>query len=72
MDLRISLIAPVFQGADVIDEFHRQVTAVLEQLGVQFEILFVDDASPDRSWEVICAAGSTCVWDPARPQRPPD
>lgn len=54
MDLRISLIAPVFQGADVIDEFHRQVTAVLEQLGVQFEILFVDDASPDRSWEVIC------------------
>ena len=49
----VSVIAPVYRNADSLDELHRRLVAVLEGLGRPFELVFVDDASPDDSGRVL-------------------
>jgi glycosyltransferase involved in cell wall biosynthesis len=48
-----SIVVPVYRGAQTIPELLRRVTAVMGELGQTFEIIFVDDGSPDDSWSVI-------------------
>lgn len=38
---------------DCLAELHRRLVAVLERIGEPFEILMINDASPDHSWQVI-------------------
>jgi len=46
----VSVIVPVFNEIDVIDACYERLTMVLELLdGVDFELVFVDDGSTDRS-----------------------
>ena len=47
-----TLPAPV-NGASTLEEVHRRVVAVMEAVGDPFEMIFVDDGSRDRSWDVI-------------------
>ena len=43
----ISVVVPVFNEAEGIDEFYRRLTAVLQRLTMEWEILFVNDGSND-------------------------
>lgn len=58
----MSVVVPVFHSIDTLDELYRQLTRVLQGLRVPYEILFVDDASPDDSWNVLTTLAKT---DPA-------
>jgi polyisoprenyl-phosphate glycosyltransferase len=49
----ISVVIPVYRSRDCLPELLRQLTAELDQLSKPFEIILVDDASPDDSWHVI-------------------
>jgi glycosyltransferase involved in cell wall biosynthesis len=49
----ISVILPVYRNAAVLDDLYLQLVSALELLGSPFELLFVDDASPDRSLTVL-------------------
>jgi polyisoprenyl-phosphate glycosyltransferase len=49
----ISVVAPAYRCAECIPELCRRLTAVLEGIDPNFEIVIVNDASPDRDWEVI-------------------
>ncbi len=51
--LKYSLIIPVFNEEESLEELHRQIRAVPETSGEEAEILFVDDGSTDKSWSVI-------------------
>jgi dolichol-phosphate mannosyltransferase len=54
--LRLSLIIPTFNEGKNVAELVRQLTDLLEApLGGGYELIVVDDDSPDRTWEI--AAG---------------
>lgn len=51
-DIHVSVVVPVFHSTALCDLTAR-LMAVLGQAGCQYEIVFVDDGSPDGSWEVL-------------------
>lgn len=48
----ISLVAPLFNEEGNVLELHRQCKALLEQMNLPYEIIFVDDGSKDRTCEL--------------------
>ncbi len=47
----ISVIAPVYNEEETVEELHRRLIAVLQKQREPFEIIFVNDCSTDRSYE---------------------
>ena len=50
-----SIVSPVYQAEDLVDELVRRLHAALAELSAAYEIVLVDDRSTDRSWERIQA-----------------
>ncbi len=51
MDL--SIVIPVYRSAATLQTLTKRLMAVLDGMGMRYEIIFVDDGSPDDSWEVL-------------------
>lgn len=51
--MRISVVIPVFNSEQSLAELYRQLVPALSELAERFEIIFVEDSSRDRSWQVI-------------------
>ncbi len=51
--MALSVVIPVYRSAGCLPELARQLAATLDGLARPYEILLVDDASPDESWSVI-------------------
>jgi polyisoprenyl-phosphate glycosyltransferase len=49
----LSVVIPVYRCAGCLRELHRRLTSTLAGLGGSYEIVFVDDASPDGAWEIL-------------------
>lgn len=49
----LSLVAPMFNEEEVIDHFFEAIEPVLESIGLEYEIVCVDDGSRDRTWEML-------------------
>lgn len=49
----LSLVLPVFNEEPVIAELHRRLQEFLNVVGVTWEVVFVDDGSRDRSFEML-------------------
>jgi undecaprenyl-phosphate 4-deoxy-4-formamido-L-arabinose transferase len=49
----LSVVIPVFNEEENLPELARRLLAVLTAQPYTFEIIFVDDGSADRSWEII-------------------
>jgi len=49
----LSLVLPVFNEEPVIDELARRLSAFLAELDESWEVVFVDDGSTDRSFEML-------------------
>jgi glycosyltransferase involved in cell wall biosynthesis len=49
----ISIVIPLLNERPTIEELHRRLTAILEELADRYEIIFVDDGSTDGSIETI-------------------
>ncbi|TAK59246.1 glycosyltransferase [Patescibacteria group bacterium] len=49
----ISVVVPVYGSAEVLDELYRRTLETLKKITPHFEIIFVNDASPDSAWQVI-------------------
>src|SRR5262245_59454167 len=49
----VSIVAPVFREEAGIEHFCTAVLEVMRPLEIPFEILFVEDDSPDGSWQKI-------------------
>jgi len=47
----LSIVVPVYNSAELVPQLYQRLVAVLE--GVAFEIVFVEDASPDNLAEVL-------------------
>ena len=51
----VSVVIPVYRNEDSLAELTRRLTDALGSTGRPFEIIYVDDGSPDASWDVIRA-----------------
>ncbi|HTF33088.1 MAG TPA: glycosyltransferase family 2 protein [Myxococcota bacterium] len=51
----LSIVVPVYNEEDGIEEFHRRLLAVVHGLRVRAEIIYVDDGSADRTLELLGA-----------------
>ncbi|PIR84910.1 glycosyltransferase [Candidatus Kaiserbacteria bacterium CG10_big_fil_rev_8_21_14_0_10_47_16] len=49
----ISVVVPVYGSCEVLPELHQRVVTVLEKITPHFELILVNDASPDAAWKVI-------------------
>jgi dolichol-phosphate mannosyltransferase len=50
----LSVLVPCYRDEQGLEELHRRLTVVCEGLGCSYEIVLVEDGSPDRTWEAIC------------------
>jgi dolichol-phosphate mannosyltransferase len=49
----LSVVIPVYGCARSLRELHRRLRASLEPITADFELIFVDDASPDDAWDAL-------------------
>ncbi len=49
----LSIVIPVYNDEDVLDELLNRLIPVLNELASVYEIIFIDDGSKDSSWSVI-------------------
>ncbi|NVK50828.1 MAG: glycosyltransferase family 2 protein [Cyclobacteriaceae bacterium] len=49
----ISIVIPVYFGKVTLKELTQRVNQVMDQMGKSFELILVDDGSPDQSWSKI-------------------
>jgi len=52
-EIEYSVVVPVFNSETSLEEMFSRLTAVMDSTGKTYELIFVDDGSRDRSWEVL-------------------
>lgn len=51
--MQLSIVIPVYNEEESLLPLHRELCAVIDANGYSAEIIFIDDGSSDRSWEII-------------------
>lgn len=51
--LALSVVAPCYNEALGLTEFHRRVTCICSNVASEYEIVLVNDGSRDRTWSVM-------------------
>jgi len=59
---RISVVAPVYRSEPILPELVRRLEPVLGAIAENFELILVNDCSPDRSWDVISDLAAQYSW----------
>jgi len=55
IQIDISVVVPVYRCSGCLDDLCRRMTEVLRPLTSGYEIILVDDRSPDGAWDSIVA-----------------
>ncbi|MCC6936964.1 MAG: glycosyltransferase family 2 protein [Flavobacteriales bacterium] len=53
--MKVSVVSPVYRSKALVPELVARIRAVMIPLGVDWELILVDDACPEGSWDVIVA-----------------
>ena len=51
--LALSIVIPVYHSADCLEALNAAISEALGPLGIPYEVILVNDCSPDESWTVI-------------------
>ena len=51
--MKLSIVSPIYKGEKMLDELVRRITESVTPITNEYEIILVNDQSPDNSWEVI-------------------
>ncbi len=51
--IHLTVLSPCFRDEENLSALHHRVTGVCKELGVSYELLLIDDGSPDATWEKI-------------------
>ena len=62
----ISIVVPLFNEEDVLRDFHHRLSAVLDAIEADTEIVCVNDGSSDRTMALLAEIPSTAA-SPGRP-----
>jgi dolichol-phosphate mannosyltransferase len=55
-NIHLSIVTPVYRAENIVEELVKQIKESVTPITDDFEILLVNDASPDNSWQKIAAA----------------
>ena len=58
----LSIVIPVYRSELILPELARRLESVLNKITPEYQVVLVDDSSPDRSWEVICQLAAQYPW----------
>jgi glycosyltransferase involved in cell wall biosynthesis len=58
----ISVVIPVFRGELTLPDLISRLEPVLRGITTNFELIMVNDGSPDQSWQVMCDLASRHAW----------
>ena len=61
-DRGISVVIPVYRSESILPELVRQLETVLSRITPDYELVLVNDSSPDRSWDVMCGLAQQYSW----------
>ena len=53
MSMMLSIVSPVYRAESILTELVERLNAAVAPLGIDHEIILVEDASPDGSWKII-------------------
>jgi len=53
--MKLSIISPVYKAEKIIDELVKRIIQTVAQITDDYEIILVEDSSPDKSWNKIKA-----------------
>ena len=53
--MKVSVVSPVYRSKALVPELVARIRAVMIPLGVDWELILVDDVCPEGSWDVIVA-----------------
>ena len=53
LNYKLSIVIPVYRGAQTLNDLYSQILKVLERDDYTFELIFVEDCGGDNSWDVI-------------------
>lgn len=53
--MKLSVVTTLYKSSSYIDEFYQRITAEAEKITQDYEIIFVDDGSPDDSLKKVVA-----------------
>ena len=70
--MKLSLLIPFYNEEKQIPITLAAVIPILEGIGMDFEIVMVDDGSRDMTWDVIRQAADRVAEDPGREHLPAD
>ena len=51
--MKLSIVSPVYRGEKMLEELVRRIHAAISPMTDDYEIVLVNDCSPDNSWEKI-------------------
>jgi dolichol-phosphate mannosyltransferase len=51
--IHLSIVSPVYKAEKIVDELVRRIVASVELITTDYEIILVEDGSPDDSWSPI-------------------
>ena len=58
----LSVVVPVYRSEAILPELVRRLAAVLPSIASRYELVFVNDSSPDGSWDVISHLAERHPW----------
>jgi polyisoprenyl-phosphate glycosyltransferase len=51
--IELSVVVPVYGCEDCLDALHKRIVSACEQVTDRYEVVFVDDRSPDSAWDKL-------------------
>jgi len=60
--MKVSVVVPVYNGSDTLPTLVDEVGKVLPDVTDAFELILVNDGSPDQSWQVILELAESRSW----------
>lgn len=60
--MNISVIVPVYNSHTSLPELVIRLDTILKKISEKYELILVDDASRDQSWDVICELAAQHNW----------
>ncbi len=60
--MNVSVVVPVYNGSDTLPMLVDEVGKVLPDVTDEFELVLVNDGSPDQSWQVISELAGSHSW----------
>ncbi len=58
----LSVVVPVYRSEAILPELVQRLESVLSRITSSYELVLVNDSSPDQSWDVICQLADRNPW----------